>query len=87
MPAQAQAGVPGMPDKKLSVREVFGIDTDMEVPAYSKPNEYVPDFDADYVFAKEVTLAVLVDVPALAFFPEPGRRSACHEQTLRPEPC
>jgi cobaltochelatase CobS len=59
MPAQAQAGVPGMPDKKLSVRDVFGIDTDMEVPAYSKPNDYVPDFDTDYVFAKEVTLAIL----------------------------
>ena len=53
------AGVPGMPDKKVSVREVFGIDTDLEVPAYSKPNDYVPDFDADYVFAKEVTLAIL----------------------------
>ena len=41
------------------MRNVFGIDTDLEVPAYSKPNDYVPDFDADYVFAKEVTLAIL----------------------------
>ncbi|RTL59737.1 MAG: cobaltochelatase subunit CobS [Hyphomicrobiales bacterium] len=59
MPAQAQAGAPGTPDKTVSVRDVFGIDTDLVVPAYSKPNDYVPDFDADYVFAKEVTLAIL----------------------------
>ena len=37
MPAQAQAGVPGMPDMKVSVRQLFGIDTDLEAPAYSKP--------------------------------------------------
>ncbi|MFX9661142.1 hypothetical protein ABTO90_20020, partial [Acinetobacter baumannii] len=59
MPAQAQAGAPGTPDKTVSVRDVFGIDTDLVVPAYSKPNDYVPDFDTDYVFSKEVTLAIL----------------------------
>jgi cobaltochelatase CobS len=59
MPAQAQAGAPGTPDKMVSVREVFGIDTDLQVPAYSKSNDYVPDFDTDYVFSKEVTLAIL----------------------------
>ncbi|MFK4985715.1 cobaltochelatase subunit CobS, partial [Klebsiella pneumoniae] len=46
-------------DKTVSVRDVFGIDTDLVVPAYSKPNDYVPDFDTDYVFSKEVTLAIL----------------------------
>jgi cobaltochelatase CobS len=48
-----------LPDTKLSVRKVFGIDSDMEVPAYSKPNEHVPDLDQDYLFNREVTLAIL----------------------------
>src|SRR5215468_5185635 len=59
MRAQAQAGVSGMPDMKVSVRQVFGIDTDLEVPAYSKPDDHVPDVDNDYVFSREVTLAIL----------------------------
>jgi cobaltochelatase CobS len=59
MPAQAHAGVPGMPDMKVSVRQLFGIDTDLEVPAYSKANDHVPDIDNDYVFNRDVTLAIL----------------------------
>jgi cobaltochelatase CobS len=51
--------VPGQPDMKLSVRQVFGIDTDFEVPAYSKSDEHVPDLDPDYLFNREVTLAIL----------------------------
>jgi len=47
------------PDTTVNVREVFGIDVDMEVPAFSKRNEYVPDFDADYLFDRETTLAIL----------------------------
>ena len=64
MPAQAQAGVPGMPDTKVSVRDVFGIDTDLEVPAYSKSNDYVPDFDTDYVFVKRADREHAIDVLA-----------------------
>ena len=41
----AEAKPPGLPDMKVSVRQVFGIDTDLEVPAYSKPDEHVPDVD------------------------------------------
>ena len=59
MRAQDQAGTPGMPDTKVSVRQVFGIDSDMEAPAYSKGSSHVPDFDQDYLFNKEVTLAIL----------------------------
>jgi cobaltochelatase CobS len=61
MRAQSQA-VPtgnGMPDMKVSVRQVFGIDSDLEVPAYSKPDEHVPDNDPDYLFNRDVTLAIL----------------------------
>src|SRR5688572_2228159 len=59
MPAQAQAGVPGMPDMKVSVHQLFGIDTDLEAPAYSKASDHVPDVDPDYVFNRDVTLAIL----------------------------
>jgi cobaltochelatase CobS len=63
MRAQTQTGVdartPGMPDMKLSVRQVFGIDSDLEVPAYSKSDEHVPDVDPDYLFNRDVTLAIL----------------------------
>jgi cobaltochelatase CobS len=48
-----------LPDKKVSVRELFKIDVDMQVPAFSEPNEYVPDFDPDYLFDRDTTLALL----------------------------
>ena len=47
------------PDMKISVRQVFGIESDLEVPAYSKADEYVPPLDADYLFDRDTTLAVL----------------------------
>ena len=40
----------GLPDMKVSVRPVFGIDSDMEVPAYSESNPHVPDVDPAYRF-------------------------------------
>ncbi|CAN5286940.1 cobaltochelatase subunit CobS [soil metagenome] len=48
-----------LPDMKISVRQVFGIDSDMEVPAYSEPDEHVPDTDPDYLFDRQTTLAIL----------------------------
>jgi len=51
--------VAGMPDMKVSVRQVFGIDSDLEVPAYAKADEHVPDVDPDYLFNRDVTLAIL----------------------------
>src|ERR1700736_1570925 len=48
-----------VPDLKISVRQVFGIDTDLEVPGYSKPDEHTPDLDPDYRFDKPTTLAIL----------------------------
>jgi len=55
----AAAQTPGMPDTKISVRQVFGIDSDMEVPAYSQPSEHVPDIDTEYLFDRPTTLAIL----------------------------
>jgi len=48
-----------MPDIKLSVRQVFGLDTDMQVPAFSQATEYVPDLDSSYQFDRDTTLAIL----------------------------
>ncbi|ESR24110.1 cobaltochelatase subunit CobS [Lutibaculum baratangense] len=49
----------GLPDMKVSVRQVFGIDSDLEVPAYSEQDPHVPDLDPDYLFNRDVTLAIL----------------------------
>lgn len=62
MPAQTLAKTnsdAGLPDMNVSVRQVFGIDSDLEVPAYSKADEHVPDTDPDYLFNHDVTLAIL----------------------------
>src|SRR5271165_5335143 len=55
----ATEDVAGLPDMKVSIRQVFGIDSDMEVPAYSEPDEHVPDHDPDYLFDRNTTLAIL----------------------------
>ena len=48
-----------MPDITVSVREVFGIDSDMEVPAFSESEEHVPEVDETYRFDHDTTLAIL----------------------------
>ena len=55
----ASESTPGLPDIRLSVRKTFGIDSDMEVAAYSQGDEHVPDFDPDYLFDRDTTLAIL----------------------------
>ena len=47
------------PDIKLSVKQTFGIESDMEVEAFSKKNEFVPELDKDYKFDRDTTLAIL----------------------------
>ena len=47
------------PDTQVSVREVFAIDQDLMVPAFSERSEYVPDADPDYRFDRDTTLAIL----------------------------
>jgi cobaltochelatase CobS len=59
MNAKSKSDVPGLPDKTVPVRKLFGIDSDLKVPAYSEPNEYVPEIDQDYLFNPETTLAIL----------------------------
>ena len=59
MQAATDTATAMMPDMMVSVRQLFGIDIDLEVPAYSKPDEHVPDNDPDYLFDRETTLAIL----------------------------
>lgn len=47
------------PDTTVKVRDVFGIDVDWEVPAFSKADERVPEIDESYVFDPDTTLAIL----------------------------
>ncbi|MCB9960024.1 MAG: cobaltochelatase subunit CobS [Rhodospirillaceae bacterium] len=47
------------PDIQVSVRQTFGFDMDMQVPAFSEPNAYVPDIDETYRFDRATTLAIL----------------------------
>jgi len=56
---KAEAREATLPDMKVSVRQVFGIDSAMDVPAFSRTSEYVPDLDPDYLFNRETTLAIL----------------------------
>jgi cobaltochelatase CobS len=44
---------------QLSAREVFGIDSDLRVPALTEPDEHVPAVDPAYRFEQSVTLALL----------------------------
>ena len=47
------------PDIKLSVKQTFGIDSEIEVEAFSKKNDYVPEIDKNYIFDRDTTLAIL----------------------------
>ncbi len=49
----------GLPDKKVSVSQLFGFESNMEVLAFSERSEHVPEVDDDYLFNKETTLAIL----------------------------
>jgi cobaltochelatase CobS len=48
-----------LPDIMVSVRQLFGIDTDQQVPAFSQKQDNVPDVDDVYRFDKKTTLAIL----------------------------
>jgi len=47
------------PDIKISVKQTFGFESEMQINAFSKKNEYVPKIDTDYKFDKDTTLAIL----------------------------
>ena len=43
----------------VSARDLFGIDSDLQVPALTERDEHVPDIDPAYRFEESVTLALL----------------------------
>ena len=47
-----------VPDKMVSVRDMFGVDSDMQVPAFSVRDSHVPDMDDAYRFDPQTTLAI-----------------------------
>lgn len=47
------------PTEDVSVREVFGIDTDMIVKGFADPTDRVPVLDSTYKFDPDTTLAIL----------------------------
>ena len=49
------------PDIKVSIKQTFGIDSEMEVDAFSKKNEYVPEIDKNYKFDRDTCLLYTSD--------------------------
>lgn len=47
------------PDTTVSAAETFGLDTDLQVPAFSAPSDYTPPVDESYRFNPETTRAIL----------------------------
>ena len=47
------------PDIKVSIKQSFGIESEMEVSAFSEKSEYVPEIDKNYKFDKDTTLAII----------------------------
>jgi cobaltochelatase CobS len=47
------------PDITVAVRQTFGIDSELQVPAFSQAGEHVPDIDDAYRFDRDTTLAIL----------------------------
>ena len=47
------------PDTEVNACDVFGIDVDMMIPAFSKASDYVPTLDPNYQFDHDTTIAIL----------------------------
>jgi cobaltochelatase CobS len=48
-----------LPERQVSVRELFGIASELRVPAFAERDEHVPEIDPVYRFNRDVTLAIL----------------------------
>jgi cobaltochelatase CobS len=55
---QDDALLSAAPDRRVSVRDLFGIDSDMTVPAFSATDSHVPEIDDAYRFDPQTTLAI-----------------------------
>ena len=54
-----ESDMPAAPDQMVSVRQTFGLDVDLEAPAFSLRSEHVPDVDPAYCFNHDTTLSIL----------------------------
>ena len=48
-----------LPDTTYSARELFGLDTDWEIPGFSEDHANVPEIDESYQFDHDTTMAIL----------------------------
>ncbi len=46
------------PERMVSVRDAFGVDSDMQVPAFGAGDPHVPELDSNYRFDPQTTLAI-----------------------------
>ena len=51
-----------LPDTEISVKDAFGLETDMVVPGFSKRTEYAPEIDESYCFDHDTTIAILASL-------------------------
>ena len=51
--------IAALPDTTVSVEDVFGFASQLQVPAFSQSNEYVPELDPTYKFDPQTTCAIL----------------------------
>ncbi|MEQ8509480.1 MAG: cobaltochelatase subunit CobS [Rhodospirillaceae bacterium] len=49
----------GIPDTTVNVKKIFGFNSKMTVPAFSTPDEHVPELDPTYRFDPDTTRAIL----------------------------
>ena len=57
--ADGQIDINAKPTEEISIREVFGIDSDMTIKGFADRTERVPDLDSTYKFDRDTTLAIL----------------------------
>ncbi|WP_298678201.1 cobaltochelatase subunit CobS [uncultured Lentibacter sp.] len=57
--ADGMIDINAKPTETVSVRDVFGIDVDMRVPAFAERTDRVPELDSTYKFDPDTTLAIL----------------------------
>ena len=48
-----------LPDQNMSVSQLFGFESNMQIQGFAERGEHVPELDEDYLFNKETTLAIL----------------------------
>ena len=57
--ADGSMDIDAKPTEEISVRDVFGIDTDMVVRGFADRTDRVPEIDSTYKFDPDTTLAIL----------------------------